>query len=283
MQSITDCYTLSNGVQIPCVGFGTWKTPDGETAITAVKEALQLGYRHIDTAAAYRNEGSVGEGIRQSGIPRNEIFITTKLHNTCHGYEQTHAAFKESMEKLGLDYLDLYLIHWPNPISVRDHWQEANAGTWRAFEELYADGKIRALGVSNFMPHHLDALLQTAKVIPMVNQVRLCPGETQPVISPICEQLHILLEAYSPLGSGEIFQVPQMQQFAEKYNKSVAQICLRWCLDKGYLPLPKSVTPSRIAENMDIFDFALDQEDIDAIANMTDCCGPSRDPDSIPF
>ena len=283
MQSLTDCYTLSNGVKIPCVGFGTWKAPDGDTAIAAVEEALRVGYRHIDTAAAYRNEGSVGEAIRRSGIPREELFITTKLHNTCHGYEQTHAAFKESMERLGLEYLDLYLIHWPNPISVRDHWQEANAGTWKAFEELYADGKIRALGVSNFLPHHLDALLETAKVMPMVNQIRLCPGETQPAASAYCAQRNILLEAYSPLGSGEIFHVPEMAAFAEKYHKSVAQICLRWCLDRGYLPLPKSVTASRIAENAEIFDFALDPVDIQTIAAMTDCCGPSRDPDSIPF
>lgn len=283
MHSLTDCYTLSNGVHIPCVGFGTWKAPDGDVAAEAVKTALRVGYRHIDTAQGYRNEGSVGRAIRESGIPREDIFVTTKLHNTCHGYAETHAAFKESMEKLGLDYLDLYLIHWPNPISVRDRWQEANAGTWKAFEELYADGKIRALGVSNFLPHHLDALMQTATIAPMVNQVRLCPGETQPAASAWCAAHSVLLEAYSPLGSGAIFQVPEMTAFAEKYGKSVAQICIRWCLEMGYLPLPKSVTDARIAENADVFDFALERADMDAISAMTDCCGPSRDPDSVPF
>ncbi|WP_138294881.1 MULTISPECIES: aldo/keto reductase [unclassified Clostridium] len=283
MKSLTDTYTLANGVKIPCIGFGTWQTPDGDTAVAATLAALEAGYRHIDTAAAYGNEGSVGQAIRRSGVKREELFITTKLNNPDHGYEATMAAFEKSMDLLGLDYLDLYLIHWPNPIKFRDHWEQANAETWKAMEELYAAGRIRAIGVSNFMPHHLEALAKTAKVAPMVNQVRLCPGEVQPLAAPYCKAHNILLEAYSPLGTGKIFDVPEMQQIAQKYGKSIAQVCIRWSLQMGFLPLPKSVTPARIAENAQVFDFALSQEDVEIIANLTDCCGPSRDPDNIPF
>lgn len=283
MKSLTDCYILSNGVAIPCLGFGTWKAPDGEIACESVKTAIRCGYRHIDTAAAYRNEESVGRGIRESGIPREELFITTKLHNNEHSYREALAAFDASMKRLGLDYLDLYLIHWPNPMKYRGRWQQANADTWKAFEELYAAGKIRAIGVSNFLPHHLEELAKTASITPMVNQIRLCPGETQPETSAYCKAHNILLEAYSPLGSGNIFQVPEMNRFAEKYKKSVAQICLRWSLQMGYLPLAKSVTASRIEENTQIFDFTLSDEDVSTIAAMTDCCGPTRDPDNTPF
>ncbi len=283
MKSLTDTYVLHNGVKIPCVGFGTWQTPNGETAVSAVKDALKVGYRHIDTAAGYGNEESVGVAVKESGIPRKEIFVTSKLQNSHHGYDLTMQAFEETMAKLDLGYLDLYLIHWPNPIKFRDHWEEANAGTWKAFEELYEAGKIRAIGISNFMPHHIDALLKTAKVVPMVNQIRLCPGETQPETSQYCRQHNILLEAYSPLGTGQVFEVPEMKTLAEKYGKSIAQICLRWSLQMGYLPLPKSVTPSRIKENAEIFDFELSAEDVETIASLKDCCGPTKDPDTTTF
>jgi len=283
MKSLTDCYTLHNGVEIPCIGFGTWQAPSGEVAKSAVAAALQAGYRHIDTAAAYGNEDSVGQAIAESGITRKDLFITSKLNNPDHGYEATLAAFEKTMANLDLDYLDMYLIHWPNPIGFRDHWQEANAGTWKAFEELYEAGRIRAIGISNFMPHHMEALLQTAKVVPMVNQVRLCPGETQAPTAAFCKEHNILLEAYSPLGTGAIFQVPQMQEFAARYGKTIAQICVRWSLQMGYLPLPKSVTAARIQENAQVFDFELSDEDVQTIADMKDCCGPSSDPDRVPF
>jgi Aldo/keto reductases, related to diketogulonate reductase len=283
MKSLTDCYELHNGVQIPCVGFGTWQTPNGETAVNAVKEALALGYRHIDTAAGYGNEESVGRAVKESGVARKDIFITSKLDNADHGYEATLQAFDRTVKKLDTDYLDLYLIHWPNPLKFRSNWKEANAGSWKAFEELYKAGKIRSIGVSNFMPRHLDALLETAEVTPMVNQIRLCPGETQPETAQYCREHRIQLEAYSPLGTGRIFEVPEMKAFAEKYKKSIAQICLRWSLQMRFLPLPKSVTASRMKENAEIFDFELSDTDVRAIAGLTGWCGPTKDPDTINF
>lgn len=283
MQSITDCFTLTNGVQIPCVGFGTWQTPDGAGAVHAVQEALAAGYRHIDTAAVYGNEVSVGQAIRQSGLPRESLFITSKLWNDDHGYASTYQAFTQSLQNLGLDYLDLYLIHWPNPLAFRDRWQQANADSWRAMEELYQAGRIRAIGVSNFLPHHLETLLQTARVIPMVNQVRLCPGETQPATTDYCRDHQILIEAYSPLGTGSVFTSPVMQALANACHKSIAQVCLRWSLQMGFLPLPKSVTRERIRENTDLFDFELSAADVRLIAGLTDACGPSANPDTVDF
>lgn len=283
MKSLVDCYQLSNGVKIPCVGFGMWQTPDGEVAVNAAKTAIVAGYRHIDTAAAYRNEESVGIAVKECGIPRNELFITSKLQNPEHGYAETMAAFEESMKKLDMDYLDLYLIHWPNPVKFRSNWQEANAGTWKAFEELYNAGRIRAIGISNFWPRHMDELLKTASIMPMVNQIRLCPGETQDDVAEYCKARNILLEAYSPLGTGLIFEVPEMKAFAQKYGKSIAQICIRWSLQMGYLPLPKSVTESRIQENARVFDFELSDEDVKAIADMKGVCGETRNPDTVPF
>lgn len=283
MQNLTDCFTLNNGVQIPCIGFGTWKAADGQEAAGAVSSAIRAGYRHIDTAAAYHNEESVGRAIRESGVARDQLFVTSKLANPEHGYETTLAACDKTLRDLGLEYLDLYLIHWPNPLKFRDHWQQVNADTWRAFEELYRAGKLRAIGVSNFLPHHMKELSKTAAVAPMVNQIRFCPGEIQAETVAYCRAHNILVEAYSPLGSGEIFKVPQMLAFAEKYRKSVAQICIRWCLQMGTLPLPKSVTPERIAQNAEVFDFVLEQADLQAIAALVDCCGTTTDPDLAAF
>ncbi len=283
MNHQTDTYQLANGVGIPCIGYGTWQTPDGDVAVRAVADAIEAGYRHIDTAQAYGNEESVGRGIRESGIDRKELFITTKLWNRNHSYELTMRSFEESMNKLGLDYLDLFLIHWPNPIAFRDRWQEANEESWKAMEELYEAGKIRAIGVSNFRPHHLEALLKTAKIPPAVNQIRLCPGETQDETVTWCRERGMVLEAYSPLGTGRIFEVPQMQRLAEKYGRSIAQICIRWSLQRGCLPLPKSVTPSRIRENLRVFDFELSEEDVQLIADLKGCVGYAKDPDQIGF
>ena len=283
MNHQTDTYQLANGVGIPCIGYGTWQTPDGDVAVCAVADAIEAGYRHIDTAQAYGNEESVGRGIRESGIDRKELFITTKLWNRNHSYELTMRSFEESMNKLGLDYLDLFLIHWPNPIAFRDRWQEANAESWKAMEELYEAGKIRAIGVSNFRPHHLEALLKNAKIAPAVNQIRLCPGETQDETVSWCRGRGMVLEAYSPLGVGRIFEVPEMQDLAEKYGRSIAQICIRWSLQRGWLPLPKSVTPSRIRENLRVFDFELSEEDVQLIADLKGCVGYAKDPDQIGF
>ncbi|MDR1439942.1 MAG: aldo/keto reductase [Clostridiales bacterium] len=283
MKSLNDCYVLANGVKIPCVGFGTWQTPDGAVAVSSVKAAIKAGYRHIDTAAIYGNEESVGRGIKEGGVPRSELFVTTKLWNDDHGYENTLRAFEDSMKKLGLDYLDLYLIHWPNPIKYRSKWQEANAGTWKAFEELYRAGRVRAIGISNFRQRHIDELAKTAAIAPMANQIRLCPGDTQDAVVACCRERNMLLEAYSPLGVGEIFKVPEAKALAEKYGKTVAQVCVRWSLQRGYLPLPKSVNPGRIAENADVFDFELSDEDVEYLAGLTGCAGTASDPDKTTF
>ncbi len=283
MNKPTDCYVLNNGVQIPCLGFGTWQTPDGDVCVNAVRSAIEAGYRHIDTAAVYGNEESVGKAIRESGIDRKELFLTTKLWNDCHSYDLAMRAFEQSINRLGVDYFDLYLIHWPNPAAFRDHWQDANAETWKAMEELCEAGKIRAIGISNFRTHHIEALLKTAKIKPAVNQIRLCPGDTQDETVAFSRAQGMLLEAYSPLGMGHIFEVPEMQKLAEKYGRSIAQICIRWSLQRGYLPLPKSVTPSRIQENLKVFDFALSDEDVQLIADLKGCVGYSHDPDEGRF
>lgn len=276
-------YTLSNNMKIPVIGFGTWQTPNDDTGVNAVLAALKAGYSHIDTAQGYENEQAVGKAVKQSGIPRKEIFITSKLTNSMHGYDNTMSSFEKTLHDLGTDYVDLFLIHWPNPIKYRDSWQQTNAETWKAFEELYEAGKIRAIGVSNFRQHHIEELMKTAKIAPMVNQIRLCPGDTQDELVAYCRERDILLEAYSPLGTGKIFSVPQMNAIAMDYGKSVAQICIRWSLQNGFLPLPKSVNEDRIKENLDVFGFELSDADMKTIAGLTGCAGLARDPDTIGF
>lgn len=282
MNRLTDCFELYNGVKIPCIGFGTWQAPDGDTAFEAVKAALEAGYKHIDTAAAYGNEESVGRAVKLSAIPREELFITSKLWNAVRGYEDTIKAFEESLKKLDTNYMDLFLIHWPNPITFRSQWKEKNAESWRAFEDLYEAGKIHAIGVSNFMPRHMDALLETAKIIPMVNQIRLCPGELQEETVSYCREKNILLEAYSPLGTGRVFDIPKMKEMAKKYQKSIAQICIRFSIQKDFLPLPKSVTPERIGENADVFNFTITEEDMNIISEI-EVYTESKNPDTVNF
>jgi diketogulonate reductase-like aldo/keto reductase len=282
-QSLTDTFTLNNGVKIPCIGFGTWQTPDGDVAVSSVKAALKAGYRHIDTAAIYGNEESVGRAIKESGVPRKEIFLTTKLWNTEHGYDSTLRAFEENARKLGTDYFDLYLIHWPNPEKFRGSWQQANADTWRAFEELYKAGKVRAIGISNFHERHIEPLLKTAVVAPQVNQIRLCPGNTQDAVVEYSRSKNMLLEAYSPLGVGKVIDSPEMKVFAGKYQRSVAQICIRWSLQRGYLPLPKSVTPERIEANTKVFDFEIASGDVEKIAALSGIGGMDQNPDETSF
>ncbi|MDR0440871.1 MAG: aldo/keto reductase, partial [Candidatus Accumulibacter sp.] len=243
LQQLSDTFPLPNGVNIPCVGFGTFDAGDGETVAAAVKAAITAGYRHIDAAARYGNEADVGRGIRESGIAREALFVTSKLANPMHGYDETHAACRKTLADLGLSYLDLYLIHWPNPIKFRDDWARSNAKTWRAFEELHADGKIRALGVSNFRAHHLDALAQTAKIAPVVNQIRLCPGEYRTDLIEDCQKRGLLVEAYSPLAHGAVFGCDALKKVAAAHGKSPAQVCSRWCLQHGCVPLPKSSSP----------------------------------------
>lgn len=280
MNSLTSTYKLSNGIEIPVVGFGTWQTPDGEVAVQSVKEALHAGYRHIDTAQGYGNEESVGRAISESGIPREDIFVTSKLGNGQHSYDLVMQSFEESLKKLQTDYLDLFLIHWPNPLGFRENWEQANADTWRAFEELYESGKIKAIGVSNFLPHHLETLSKTAKILPMVNQIFLAPGELQESVVSYAHEHHMLLEAYSPLGTGKIFDVPEMKQLAETHKKSIAQVAIRWSLQHGFLPLPKSVTPSRIKENTQVFDFELSESEMATIDALDGVVGKAINPDT---
>ena len=280
--TLTDTYTLSNGEKIPVVGFGTWQTPAGDVAEESVATALRAGYRHIDTAAIYGNEESVGKAIAKSGIPRNEIFITTKLWNDAISYDDAKKSIDTSLEKLGLDYLDLYLIHWPNPKANRPNNEKRNADVWRAMEDAVEDEKIKSIGVSNFHERHLTPLLATAKIKPLVNQIYLNPSDQQKDIVKFNKENGILTEAYSPLGTGKILELSTLMEIAEKYNKSTAQIALRWSLDKGFLPLPKSVTESRIIQNAELFDFDLTAEEINILDGL-DEGKLSLNPDNTDF
>ncbi len=275
-------YTLSNGLKIPKIGFGTWQIPEGDEAYNSVAYALEVGYRHVDTAQIYGNEVSVGRAIADSGLSREDIFLTTKVWNDKHSYDLAKESIDESLKKLGTDYLDLLLIHWPNPKALRenDAWKAGNAGAWKAMEEAYKEGKVKAIGVSNFMIHHLEALFETAEIKPHVNQVLLAPDCPQEELTAFCNEHDILLEAYSPLGTGSIFSNETAKEVAESNNKSVAQVALRWSLQKGFLPLPKSVTPKNIKANLDIFDFTLSDEDMAKLDSLQGVKA-QEDPDKV--
>ncbi|HFI0107797.1 TPA: aldo/keto reductase, partial [Streptococcus suis] len=266
------------------IGFGTWQIPDGEEAHRSVLYALEAGYRHIDTAQIYGNEASVGQAIADSSVAREDIFLTTKVWNDKVGYEDTLASVEESMKKLQVDYLDLLLIHWPNPQAIRDSigWKERNAQVWKALEELYRSGKVKAIGVSNFMEHHLEGLLETAEITPMVNQIMLAPGTPQSELVAYCKAKGILLEAYSPFGTGTLFQSQEAAELAKEAGCSVAQLALAWSLDKGFLPLPKSTSPENIKANLDIDDLVISPE---AVAQLDKLAGVKGwlDPDLAAF
>ena len=279
--TLQDTCTLRNGVEMPRLGFGTYKTPEGEVAEASVLVALEAGYRHIDTAAFYGNEGGVGRAIRKSGIPREEIFVTTKVWNTQRGYDKARASILASLERLGLDYVDLCLIHWPAIPKQFNNWEELNLDTWKAFRELHSLGKIRAIGVSNFKPRHLEALMKT-DVPPMVNQIECHPGQAQEETVAFCQARGIAVEAWSPMGRGALLTEPLLVTLGEKYRRTPAQVCIRWCLQKGIIPLPKSVTPARILENAAVFDFALAPEDMARLDAMPPTAR-SHDPDEVSF
>ncbi|MCT6903127.1 MAG: aldo/keto reductase, partial [Lactobacillus sp.] len=242
-----------------------------------------IGYRLIDTAAAYGNEESIGRGIKVSGVNRHDLFVTTKLWNDHHGYQKTKAAIDESLTKLDLDYLDLYLIHWPNPAPVRDHWAELNAESWQAMEEAVQAGKIRAIGVSNFRRKHLAELLKTAKIRPAVNQIYLNPSDMEEDVTAYNKELGILSEAYSPLGRGDLFANETVVSVAQHYDKSPAQVLLRWSLQHGFVPLPKSVHRERLESNLQVFDFTISEEDMAKLDGLHGAGKLANDPDQTDF
>lgn len=281
--SLTDTYTLTNGVKIPVIGFGTWQSKP-EDAYNAVKWALAAGYRHIDTAAVYGNEEAVGRAIIDSGVPRKELFVTTKLWNEQRGsYDAVLSAFQDSLTRLGLDYVDLYLIHWPEPAAHHNDWQHLNAETWRAMEHIYHLGKARAIGVSNYMERHLNELAKTQKTPPMVNQIFLNPYAPQPELTAYNSAHGMLNEAYSPLGTGELLKDETLTAVAKKHNKSTAQILVRWSLEQGFLPLPKSIHEDYIKANADVFDFALDDDDMQKIGALAGKGRQQDDPSKFTF
>ncbi|MEV7199522.1 aldo/keto reductase [Streptomyces griseoluteus] len=266
---------LNNGVEMPQLGFGVWQVPDDE-AERAVTTALETGYRSIDTAAIYGNEEGTGKAIAASGVPREDLFVTTKLWNSDQGYDSTLRAFDTSLEKLGLDYLDLYLIHWPLP--ARDNYLD----TYKAFEKLYSDGRVRAIGVSNFLPEHLERLIAETSVVPAVNQIELHPQLQQRAAREFDAEHGIATEAWSPLGQGKgLLEVPAIVAIARKHGRTPAQVVLRWHIQLGNVVIPKSVTPSRIKENIEVFDFSLDDEDLAAIGALDE--GKRLGPDPASF
>lgn len=269
-------FTLKNGVKIPAIGIGTWQVAPGREAYETVKSALEAGYRHVDTAYAYGNEESVGEAIRDSGILREEIFITTKLPADIKTYEGAKEHFERSLKNLGTDYMDLYLIHAPWPWSaVGTNCDEGNTAAWRAMIDLYNEGKIRAIGVSNFHPEDIENLIKTTGFSPMVNQIRYFIGNTQPHISDYCRERDILVEAYSPLATGALVGDHHLVALSEKYGKSIPKICIRYCIEKGTLPIPKSTNPGRIKDNLDV-DFPMDAEDVAYLDSLYHI-GPTRE------
>lgn len=258
---------LKNNVKIPTVGLGVYKMKEGYETKESIKIALEKGYRHIDTAMLYGNEKSVGEAIKESNIKREEIFVCTKLWNTDRGYENTLKAFEDSRKNLGLDYIDLYLIHWPRPKEI-ENWEELNKDTWKAMEKLYEEGKIKAIGVANFEINHLKSLMRGAKILPMVNQIECHVELNQKELLEFCYKNNIIVEAWAPLMQGKVFEIELLKDLANKYNKTIAQIVLRWQNQRGVIVLPKSTHEDRIKGNIEIFDFIINDDDMNKINSI---------------
>jgi len=275
IKHITDAAILHNGVSMPWLGLGVLHVADGETVENAVRWALEAGYRHIDTAAIYGNEVGVGRALKQSGVSRKDIFVTSKVWNRDQGYDQTLAAFDASLERLNMEYVDLYLVHWP----VEDKYKE----TWRAVETIYDSGRARSIGVSNFLVHHLQNLLQEARIVPMVDQVEFHPYLQQPDLQAFCREHQIQLEAWRPIMKGKVYQVPELVELGQKYGKTPVQITLRWMIQRGVVAIPKSEQKESIQSNADIFDFELDAEDLALIDDLDRHERLGADPDNFHF
>ena len=285
LNNINSRMNLNNGTTIPCVGYGTFRTPD-DVAEKAVADAIKVGYRHIDTAAVYGNEEAVGKGIKDSGIDRQDLFVTSKLWNDNRGYDSTKKAFQETLDRLQMDYLDLYLIHWPaNQKQFGTQAAEINAETWRAMEDLYNEGKIKAIGLSNFMPHHIVDLIRTTKVAPAVDQIEIHPGWPHAEQVKYLQAHNIVVEAWAPLGGqgAHLMTNKTMLEIADKYHKTAAQVSLRWLIQQGVVPLPKSVHEERMIQNKDIFDFALTDDEMRQISMLTNLGGQCADPDDVDY
>ncbi|WP_299189658.1 aldo/keto reductase [uncultured Aquimarina sp.] len=278
MKKITDIkgtFRLHNGIEMPYFGLGVYLSDNDKEVIDAVQWALEDGYRHIDTASIYKNEEGVGTAILNSSVPRDEIFVVSKVWNADQGYESTLKAFEKSLQRLQLNYLDLYLIHWP----VEGKYIE----TWKALEKLYKDGVIKAIGVSNFLEHHLENLMQTSEIKPMVNQMEFHPHLVQQDLIDFCNKHHIQYEAWSPMMQGKIFELSILDNLSKKYNKTAAQIVLRWNLQKGVITIPKSSKKHRIIDNANLFDFELSKEDINYIDSLDKHQRLGPDPDNFNF
>ena len=272
---------LNNGKIIPSIGFGTWKLKNNEETVEVIKEAIKCGYSHIDTAFAYGNEETIGKGIKESNIDRKDLFITGKLWNDDRGYENIINACKRTIKNLNCEYLDLYLIHWPASKAVHDDWIEINKETWQALEYLYEQGLVKAIGVCNFKINQLEELIKTAKIKPMVNQIEFHIGVYNKDILDYCNRNNIVVEAWSPLGSGKLFKVEELKLMASKYNVSVAQLCIRWCLQNNTLPLPKSKNIERIKNNLDVFNFKITDEDMEYLNNFSEVGSSGLDSETI--
>ena len=271
-------YTLKNGVEIPSVGFGTYKAADGKSA-EVLKMAIDAGYRYFDTASFYETETYVAEAIESSGIPREEFFIASKLWKTEMGYENAKEAFDRTLENLKTDYLDLYLIHWPLPEAGYADWKELDKETWRALEELYDSGRVRAVGLSNFLPHHIENLVSGCRIKPMVNQIEYHPGYSQEVTVRYCQDRGILVQAWSPIGRRRVLEEPLVLELSEKYGVSPARICLKFAQQRGIIPLPKASSVDRMKENLDLFSFELEEEDMWKLATMPQAGWSGEHPD----
>ena len=278
MKSIYDTYTLNNGVKIPCVAYGTYKAKD-ENGADIITAAVEEGYRYFDTASFYETEEYVAEAIQRSGLPREDFFIATKIWKEEMGYEETLAAFERSAKKLNTDYIDLYLIHWPRPTLDYQNWKQLDIDTWRALEKLYKEGKVRAIGLSNFLPHHLDNILENCEIKPMVNQIEYHAGYTQEATVQYCKQHDILVQAWSPISRGRIFHDVTLVELAEKYQVSIAKLALRFCIQNGIVPLPKAASRERMRENMNLFDFEISDEDMKRINTIPQVGWSGEHPD----